>query len=218
MGIKATVNTSRLSPAAIERHKRRAKALELRSTGASFQAISEELGISVPTAFRDVEKAVKDLIPPETASQVVIMDIARFDAMITKYYPLALDGDQKSAELVLKISHQRARLLGLYPADGQPSLHFHAHSENAEAAGIKVEFVKPDPAVLEANPIPTGWDPPPLRQIGQPMPDYRFMTDREPPRGVAVKATTTAQPVAADAFVNPPCKLRPDPPASEAPP
>ena len=63
--------------------------------------------------------------------------------MLERFYPKALEGDEKAAELVLKISNQRAKLIGLYPQPGQPNLNVNIGGEvDAREGGIQVRFVK----------------------------------------------------------------------------
>jgi len=63
--------------------------------------------------------------------------------LLERFYPKALEGDEKAAELVLKISNQRAKLIGLYPQPGQPNLNVNIGGEvDAREGGIQVRFVK----------------------------------------------------------------------------
>ena len=112
-GVRSTTNTAHTSPGSIRLQKRRARALELREHGHSFKSIASELKCANGTAFNYVAQALKDIVPRETAAQVVAVELQRYDALIQKFYPKALKGDEKAAELVLKISNQRAKLVGL---------------------------------------------------------------------------------------------------------
>ena len=62
------------SPAAIEKRKRMAEALKLRSRGLVYREIAEQMGIGQTTAYNYVSDAV-DEIPRENADIVFNIDL-----------------------------------------------------------------------------------------------------------------------------------------------
>src|SRR5262249_41293014 len=83
-----------------------------------------------------------------------------------KYFPLALDGDQGAAKLVLKIEHQRARLCGLYPDASKGGVNVNINNgdtPDARRTGIQVTMIEYSaerpgalvPPALELDPLRT---------------------------------------------------------------
>ena len=183
--VKSTPKTAYTSPAQIKIKRRHAAALDLRLQGLAFHQIGKQLGCHPSTAHDYVVKALRDIVPKETAQQVMQMELARLDALLEKYQPLALKGkgDKAAAELCLKISNQRCRLAGLYPQAGGVNVSIGGNGPSAEELGIAVKFVSPDPndPRLRDDPPPERhWQEP--RQIearALPAPSY------EPPAGAA---------------------------------
>ena len=137
-------NTCHTSPGSIGLQKRRAQALELREQGRSYRSIAQELQCSPQTVLNYVAAAIRQTIPKETAQQVLILEMRRFDAMLAKFYPQALKGDKAAAKLCLKISHQRSRICGLYPQPNMPLIAFNTGPNAESDFGIEVKFVRPD--------------------------------------------------------------------------
>ena len=139
--------TSYTSPRVIQQRQRQAAALDFRLQGHAYHRIAKELHCHPSTAHDLVVKGLHNMVPRETAQQVLAMELARLDALLEKYQPLALRGagDKGAAELCLKISNQRCRLAGLYPDrhGGVNVLFGNGSQPNAEDVGIEVVFVKP---------------------------------------------------------------------------
>ena len=138
--------TSYTSPRVIQQRQRQAAALDFRLQGHAYHRIAKELHCHPSTAHDLVVKGLHNMVPRETAQQVLAMELARLDALLEKYQPLALRGagDKGAAELCLKISNQRCRLAGLYPDrhGGVNVLFGNGSQPNAEDVGIEVVFVK----------------------------------------------------------------------------
>jgi hypothetical protein len=137
-------NTSHTSPGSIRLQQRRAQALQLRLAGKPYRAIAKELKCSPQTAFNYIVTAMENMIPRESAAQVLTLELQRFDALLETFMPKAKRGDKAAAELVLKIEHQRARLAGLYPQRDAPLIFNAGPIISAEDTGIELMFVKPD--------------------------------------------------------------------------
>jgi hypothetical protein len=88
---------------------------------------------------------MKDLLPVEKREAVLQMELQRLDMMQAAVYRDADTGDIPAQEAVLKIMHQRARYLGLYPDSKGGGVHVNiGTSGNAEDTGIQVVFQAPD--------------------------------------------------------------------------
>ena len=98
---------------------------------------------------KDVVKALRDFIKPETEHAVLAMELTRLDAMQAAVYADAINGDTGAIDTCLKIMNQRQRLLNLVPDHKPPvfNLSFGGGTDmpNAEEVGIRVEFIRPSP-------------------------------------------------------------------------
>ena len=121
MGVRRTTKSSRTSPAMIALAERRAKTLDLRRQGHSFEEIAAHLGISDSTAHRDVSVAMAQ-ITAEPAHELLTLELLRLDEMQRGFYAAACEGNIAATKMCLRILDQRAKLLGLYKCDedGQP--------------------------------------------------------------------------------------------------
>jgi hypothetical protein len=140
--------TSYTSPNAIKLLQRRATALDYRLQGHPFWKIGKALNCHPSTAQSYVIRAMKDLLPVEKREAVLQMELQRVDMMQASVYRNAEDGDIHAQEAVLKIMHQRARYLGLYPDSGKGAgVHVNIGGDpaapNAETEGVVVTFVRP---------------------------------------------------------------------------
>jgi hypothetical protein len=140
-------NTSQTSPRMIATRRRQAEALKLRERGLPYAEIGRMLKVNAATAFRHVLQAINDIVPAEVATHTLSLELQRLDALLEKYFPAALDGDQGAAKLVLKIEHQRARLCGLYPDTGKGggvnvNIGTNGGTPDARQLGIQVTMVE----------------------------------------------------------------------------
>lgn len=106
---------SKTAPATVEKLRRQQKALLLRRSGMSFEAIGQRLGISKSRAHALVQLGLQD-----AREQIVTQsddlrteEISRLDGMLDKVYAKAAKGDLQAVDRVLKIGERRAKLLGL---------------------------------------------------------------------------------------------------------
>lgn len=121
----------------IERDLRREVSLELRLYGYSYPEIAILLGISTPTAFRDVRDALEDMQREnkEEKEKLTNIEVARIDKMIKAIYRKATEGiliyddkeqpikdkngeyiriiDKSAIDRVLKLQERKAKFLGL---------------------------------------------------------------------------------------------------------
>ena len=109
----------RASPKRIAAAERKAEALKLRKSGATYEEIAKKLGLSGRTsAFECVQRAIRD-ITKEPAKDVLELEVARLDAMLAGLWEKATDGDDKAVTSALRIMDRRAKYLGLDQAPEQ---------------------------------------------------------------------------------------------------
>ena|SRR5699024_453721 len=106
-------NSRRGSPKRIAAAERKAEALKLRKSGATYDEIAKQLGLSGRTsAFQCVQRAIRD-ITKEPAKDVLELEVARLDAMLAGLWDKATDGDDKAVNSAIRIMDRRAKYLGL---------------------------------------------------------------------------------------------------------
>ena len=104
---------------------RRKKAFELRVAGLSYKDIFEEMkkdkSLSLPGTFclftvqQDIFRELEEIKVQikDYAFEVLEIDLVRLENLLMIYYNKALSGDEKSANLALRIMERRSRMLGL---------------------------------------------------------------------------------------------------------
>ena len=104
---------------------RRKKAFELRVAGLSYKDIFEEMkkdkSLSLPGTFslqvvqQDIFRELEEIKVQikDYAFEVMEIDLVRLENLLMIYYNKALSGDEKSANLALRIMERRSRMLGL---------------------------------------------------------------------------------------------------------
>ncbi|OFP16012.1 hypothetical protein HMPREF2998_00570 [Corynebacterium sp. HMSC065A05] len=97
----------------LARAERMAKALKLREGGATYQAIADNLGISLARAYQDVKDGLAD-ITREPAEHLLTLELERIDRLWTPLFVKAVKGDMKATDRLIRLMDQRAKLLGLY--------------------------------------------------------------------------------------------------------
>ncbi|KKM93541.1 hypothetical protein LCGC14_1207320 [marine sediment metagenome] len=101
--------TTRLTKAAIKR----ADALKMRLTGASYREIAKAFGWAGPSgAHKAVDKALMEYVQ-EDADKLRRIDLARLDAMELSLAPKVLAGDTDAIRTRLKCMERRAKLTGI---------------------------------------------------------------------------------------------------------
>jgi len=103
---------NKTGPDAIERERRRAKALELREQRYSYRAIAAELGVSLDTAHTDVKEAMA-AITKEPAETVLALELANLDEYERRLRIAIEGGDLDRIDSALRVQARRAKLLGL---------------------------------------------------------------------------------------------------------
>lgn len=95
--------------------ERRQRAFGLRKAGASFRQIASQLGVSLNTAWADVNAELLELRTQTQADAEAVRDIElqRCDEMILGLWPKVRTGDPKAVMAAVRVSERRAKLLGI---------------------------------------------------------------------------------------------------------
>jgi hypothetical protein len=145
-GAIARPNTSHTSPRAILMKQRMATAIDYRLQGHAYWRIAKAMGCDASTVHNYVVKALKEMIPPDSAQQVLRLELARLDAMQAAIFSSANAGDIPAIDATLRIMAQRARLLGLNADKPNNSLNLNIGGNrsglDARECGIQVTFVR----------------------------------------------------------------------------
>ena len=104
--------TGQTATTAIQRAERRTQAVHLRREGLTLREVADRLGVSVYTAWNDIQTAVRD-IPKEEADLLRQQEADRLDNLQRAVWDDAIAGDLHAVDRVLKIIERRCRLLGL---------------------------------------------------------------------------------------------------------
>jgi hypothetical protein len=113
------------SQSEIERQERRVKVLELRRSGESLRTIATLQAVSPQTVANDLNHALDELKAHivDGADRLRALELARLDELTRAYWSQAVDShDLKAANLLVRISERRARLLGLDVQPVRPDL------------------------------------------------------------------------------------------------
>lgn len=104
---------SKTSRRRIEAAEKRARALELRKAGASFDQIAQQVGYgSRGRAYEAVMQGLAE-VTLEPAEELLKVELQRLDAMQVGLWGKARVGDVQAVAAVLKVMERRAKLLGL---------------------------------------------------------------------------------------------------------
>lgn len=101
------------------RKERQIRAFELRKAGQSYRTIAAQLGVSVRTAYDDIQDVTQQLNTQlrEEAEQLRAIEVERLDTLLAALWGKATDESAKgqtfAVDRVLSIMERRAKLLGL---------------------------------------------------------------------------------------------------------
>jgi len=98
---------------------RRAKAIEMRKLGFTFEEIGKQLGMSAPAVHKTVKKAMEALLEKQHADAEMLraIDLANLDRIQIPALQGAVKGNHLLMDRVIKIQERRAKLLGLDAPD-----------------------------------------------------------------------------------------------------
>lgn len=95
---------------------RRKRAIALRIAGLDWQAVADQAGYaSRGAAYNAVNAALKANLEEQNANAEELrqLTVARYDRLQAAFWPKALKGDPKAAEVVLKCLAGRAKIEGV---------------------------------------------------------------------------------------------------------
>jgi hypothetical protein len=152
--------------------KRRAQALDYREAGRSFRDIAREMNVNVATAHDYVVRAIAEVVPRETAQEVLAAELSRLDKVMAVIWPNACTGDEGAIRTYLRIMRERCKLMGLYPNERGGiinNVNIGGNSgADARTTGIQVTFIDapprddlPPPIDVTPRALPApGYEPP----------------------------------------------------------
>lgn len=98
---------------------RRARAIELRTEGWTYDAIAVELGYANRGTVCHIVNSALEARETEAIEDLRLLERERLDALQVPLWDAAMTGDVSAANAILRIIQARVRLLGL--SEGQPS-------------------------------------------------------------------------------------------------
>lgn len=100
------------SPRRVKSRERMTRALNLRASGATYQAIADDLDITAPSAHALVQKALHE-IPAEAVDELRRVELGRLDQMLLGIWTEATSGNLNAIDRAVKLMERRAKLAGL---------------------------------------------------------------------------------------------------------
>lgn len=93
----------------------RAKAVEFRKMGMSYEAIGKQLGISAPAVHKAVLNAMRGVkVKQDKDAEIIkVMEYENLDRLQLAAWPGAMKGNHLLIDKVLKIMERRAKMMGL---------------------------------------------------------------------------------------------------------
>jgi len=104
------------TPRAVLAKNRELQAVQLRSSGASYNQIKETLGYTQKSsAYKAVVRGIRRMAEqePESVEMAKQLSINRLDEITLALWPTARRGDPNSIDRILRVEARRAALLGL---------------------------------------------------------------------------------------------------------
>jgi hypothetical protein len=120
--------------------ERRSKAIQLRLAGADWATIAARLGYSSPaSACKDLSRALAAHLATlsQATEELREMELMRLDRLRAAVWPVAIAGDLRAVDTVLRISDRYVNLLGLAAPVQAEVLTIHAIE--AQIRGLRAE-------------------------------------------------------------------------------
>ena len=97
--------------------ERRYKMLEYVKGGATNRDIAAIMEVSPALVSREVKRALRDLAAQHSgvAAEVRGLQTERYNTLLKRWFPVALDGDEKATRLVLSILNRLSEIHGIIP-------------------------------------------------------------------------------------------------------
>ena len=95
--------------------ERQQQAMDLRKSGETYRAIAKALGVSVETAYSDVQTGLRETIAlrDKDAEEYREQELTRIDAMLKAIWSKVEAGEPQAVEVARKLSESRRKLLGI---------------------------------------------------------------------------------------------------------
>lgn len=106
---------------AINATEKKREALRLRKQGLSLRAIGEKLKLSHEAVRGYIQSALAEVAEEtlQDATQLRALEVERLDAYLLALAPKIEKGDTQAISTALRVTEQRAKLLGIYAAEKQ---------------------------------------------------------------------------------------------------
>jgi DNA-binding CsgD family transcriptional regulator len=106
---------SATAPVRVSARERERRAVELRISGARYEVIGAELGITRQAAHQAVGRVLARTAAEtrEHADELRVLEAERLEALHATLWPMALDGDLRAVDRVLRVRESFRRLFGL---------------------------------------------------------------------------------------------------------
>lgn len=141
----------------VRERDRARQALDLKLSGETYATIAARLGWRDESGPRKAVYTLLDRVDFEHADEFRTVENAKLDKLHNSYWQAALDGDIKSAAVVLRIMERRAKLLGL-DRPVKVELSSLTHADFIETAARLVESIAAEPeqvkAILSVRDVP----------------------------------------------------------------
>lgn len=109
------MSRARKGSRAVPEHVRRKReeATRLRQAGLTYVVIAKRVGYNSPEAACQAVKACLLDRSSETGMEAKALELRRLDELLSSLWPAALAGDDKAANLAVRLMERRAKYLGL---------------------------------------------------------------------------------------------------------
>lgn len=128
-------------------NERREQAIQFRRAGLSIRAIATRLNVDPSTIHDDLKvmmaEAVKENV--NNADQMRTLELDRLDDMLVRIQSQVIKGDLKAIDRAIRISEQRAKLLGLYAPVNQN------HTGDIAIRLVRESSFNPKPQITESD-------------------------------------------------------------------
>tara|TARA_R110002110_G_scaffold110771_4_gene276072 strand:- start:132 stop:704 length:573 start_codon:yes stop_codon:yes gene_type:complete len=147
---------------------RRYEMLEMTKRGGTVREIARTMDVHPSLVSREVRRALRELAEAhtDTADEVRALQMERYTSLFRKWYPLAMDMDDKATKIVLQIMSRINDINGIIPdkpliniSTGSAYLNPADFVFSMEAASGKQEEAKEiEVEVVEADPSRCNWE------------------------------------------------------------
>ena len=134
-------------------------ALEFRKAGLTWQEISDQVGIPVPTLWKKVHKYL-DSLPEEPAKEMRKLHYERYNFILSRLWPAVISGDTSSVNQAVNVMGRIERLYGLEAPTRSESVNVNVDPSKLVIGGTEDDYINGmagmaaqiDPALLAKIP------------------------------------------------------------------